>query len=259
MIKIIKVCLQNLIILILTTYTLVGQCPDRDKLKFGGTFGTSFNAYNPKTSTEAYFYYDVDTSKYCCQISKIQKYSDFILQKAEKYIKQRAGNLFFNKLIFQNFMVIYLDYSIMANFDSVKYDLDKSGKIYYWLTYSYFPESTIEYGFGIQFDSKGNRISEHNIPDFSKNPNFMNLISPCKALDIGKSQKIAKLDSIKSIELNYDNRINSFVWQIKEGYPVIEGFHEYDILFINANSGDLYKTEKQGSHIEVYQVPIIDI
>jgi hypothetical protein len=250
MVKIIKGCLQNLSILILTTYTVVGQCPDSDKLKFGGDFGTSYGAYHAKTATIEYFYYDVDTSKYCCQISKIQKYSDFILQKAEKYIKQRAGNLFYNKLIFQNFMVIYHDYSVLPNFDSVKYDLDKSGKINYWLTYSYFPDSSIEYGFGIEFDSKGNRISEHKIPDFSKNKNFMDLISPCKALEIEKTQKIVEIDSVKSIELNYDDKINSFVWIIKEGYPDTEGNNESDILFINANSGRLYKTEKEMHLIE---------
>jgi len=235
--------LLNSLLLILIPVSVIAQCPDSNKLKFGGFFGT--DSYSPKTATIEYFSYNLDTLNYCCHINKIQKYADFILGKSEKYIRQRAGTIFFKKLVFHHIMVIYHDYSLLSNYDSLKYKLDNCGRISYWLTYSYFHDSTIEYGFGIEFDSSGKRISENMIPDISKNPNFMNLIGLCKAIEVVKKQKIVQLDSINSIELNYDNKINSFVWLIKENYPITEGFHEQDLLIINANTGKLYKTEKE--------------
>lgn len=235
--------LVNILVFILIASFAVAQCPDCNKLKFGGTFGT--DSYSPATSTITYFSYDMDTILYCCRINKIQKYADFILSNAQKYIKQRAGINFYNRQVFHDIMVIYHDYSAIPNFDSLKFNLANCGRITYWLTYSYFQDSAFEYGFGIEFDSKGKRISGHLIPDISKNPNFMKAIGLCEAIDVAKKQKIVKLDSIKSIELNYDNKINSLIWLIKEDYPETEGSHYPDILMINANTGKLYKTEKE--------------
>lgn len=225
----------------LTTILGIAQCPDSGKLKFGGSFGT--DSYNTKTSEIQYFSYDVDTSLYCCHINKIKKYADFILAKAGKYIKQRAGSDFSRKLIFHDLMVIYHDYSKLTNFDSLEYNLANCGRISYWLTYSYSHDATIEYG--IEFNSKGERISKHMIPDVSKNKNSMNIIGLCKAIETAKNQKIVQFDSIKSIELGYDNKINSLIWLIREDYPDTEGFHKPDVLFINGNTGQLYKTEKE--------------
>ena len=234
--------LLNILIFILIASSAVAQCHDRDKLKFGGTMGT--NSYIPSTSTIQYFSYDIDTLNYCCHINKIQKYADFILPKTDKYIKQRAGIKFYNKLVFHDIMVIYHDYSVIQNFDSLQYKLENCGRITYWLTYSYFQDSTIEYGFGIEFDSNGKKISKNLIPKISKNPKFMNIVGVCSAIELVKRQKTAQIDSIKSIELNYDEDINSFIWMVEEAYPETEGAHEQDVLFINANTGKLYKTER---------------
>jgi hypothetical protein len=240
--------LLNILVIVLSISSAFAQCPDSDKLKFGGTMGT--DSYLWPASTIQYFSYDIDTLKYCCHINKIQKYADFVLPKAEKYIKQRAGINFFNKLTFHDIMVIYHDYFITKNFDSLQYNLDNCGRITYWLTYSYFQDSTIEYGFGVEFDSNGKKISKNLIPDISKNPKFMNIVGICSVIELVKKQKVVQIDSIKSIELNYDDKINSFIWLVKEAYPETEGAHEQDVLFINANTGKIYKTEKDMIVIE---------
>lgn len=242
--------LISILILILMTLGSFAQCPDSDKLKFGGTFATRYGCYDPKTSSIQYYSYDIDTTEYCCHISKIQKYADFILKKSEDYIKQRAGSRFLEKLVFQDIMVIYHDYSIIPDYYDRIYNLDSCGKISYWLTYKYFSDTSIEYLFGIEFDSEGNRISEHKFPDISKNENFMNIIELCNAIDISKKQNIVQIDSIKTIELNYDNEISSFIWLFKEDYPENEGLNEFDVIYINANSGKIYKTEKEYLSIE---------
>jgi hypothetical protein len=240
--------LLSILVFILTASFAVAQCPDSDKLKFGGTMGT--DSYIPATSTIQYFSYDMDTLNYCCHINKILKYAEFIIPKAEKYIKKRAGINFYNRLVFHDIMVIYHDYSVIKNFDSIQYNLEKCGRITYWLTYSYFKDSTIEYGFGIEFDSNGKKISGNLIPNISKNQKFMNIIGLCSAIELVKKQKVVQLDSIKSIELNYDDKINSFIWLVEEAYPETEGAHEQNLLFINANTGKLYKTEKNMFFIE---------
>jgi hypothetical protein len=240
--------LLHILCFIILGNSAIAQCPEVEKLKFGGWLGT--DSYSPKTSMIQLFSYDMDTLNYCCHINKIQKYADFILPKAERYIKKRAGINFYKRLIFHYIMVIYHDYSVVPNFDSLQYNLDNCGRITYWLTFSYFQDSTIEYGFGIEFDSNGKRISENMIPDISKNPSFMNIIGLCEAIEIVKNQNVVQLDSIKSIELNYDNKINSLIWLIKEDYPDTEGPHEQDIIFINAKTGKLYRKEKNTFYIE---------
>lgn len=229
-------------ILTLTSISIYAQCPDCDKLKFGGWLG--IDSYDPATAEIQYFSYDVDTVNYCCHINRIKKYADFILAKSDNYIKHRAGTAFYSKLVFHDIMVIYHDYGTLTNLDYFPYELDKCGRVTYWLTYSYFQDSTIEYGFGVEFDSNGKKISESLIPNSTVNPNFMNIIGLCSAIDIVKKQNIVHFNAIKTIELNYDNKINSLIWLVKEDYPDTEGLHEQDVLYINANTGKLYKTGK---------------
>lgn len=147
-------------------------------------------------------------------------------------------------------MVIYHDFSTLSTFYDQMYNLDNCGRISYWLTYKYLQDTSIEYLFGIEYDFEGNRVSDDKFPDISKNKKFMKIIELCKAIDIVKNQNNVQIDSIKSIELNYDNDINSYVWLITEDYPsTTTGFHEYDLIFINANSGELYKHEKMAAMI----------
>src|SRR5688500_19400354 len=101
-----------------------------------------------------YFSYNADTTQYCCDIKSIKLYADFIIEKSEKHITQRAGSDFFDKLIFQDIMVIYHDFKKLDNYYETYLDLDRCGKITYWITYDYQFSNSVKYGRSEQHTSE---------------------------------------------------------------------------------------------------------
>ena len=253
-----------LILLFCLPLKSIAQFPDIDKLKFGGWFGMEQGRYIPKNDLYQYYYDDeVDSTLYCCPQSRIKKYVDFIKNKSEQVISNKAGYKFYSSLKFQDFVVIYHDYHNIYNFDSIQYEIEKCGRVNYWLTYSFFPDSITEYGFGLEFDFEGNCISKLKIPNQSENPSFNDIIPFHEALETAKQILNPKL--IESIKLEYCDSTNSFCWLVttkeykpqvqveigKNKFKTINNVYENELLFINAQTSKIISRKKEYWFVEI--------
>jgi hypothetical protein len=234
--------LLNSLIFILLSISAAAQCPDSDKLTSNEGFRCNYD-FCDSISIE-YYNSAMDISEDSCSANGVLEYFNSLAIKAEKYIKQRAGTKFYNRLITADRIIIDHDFYIIAGTERSRFYKLNSANLSYCLTYSFMQDSTILYVFGLEFDSEGKRVSKPMIPDISKNPNFMNIVVPCKTIEVVKKQKLVHFTSIRSIELSYDNNINSFIWLIKENSPNEDGTYKLHDLMINANTGKLYKTQE---------------
>lgn len=222
-------------LLFISSFTF-GQCPDYNKLEFGGTFLSRTHNYIPFDPNIS------DTIQYCCDLKKIKKYTDEITSKAKNYIIKRAGENFFKKLEIESIEVNY-PASIKISYENQNLYNLSNYDVKYWVLYNY-KNNDYSYGFGLLFDKNGNFISENMFPDIIKNPSFENFFSPCDALEIVKKDKRFRNKIIDFIELTYVDEINSFCWLIKEDHITSKiGVSKYKLLsfYINANSGKLEK------------------
>jgi hypothetical protein len=214
------------------------QCDDRDKLDFGGTLGSKTRNYIP---------FDLqitDTVQYCCDITKIKSYSNFILSKAKEFIIARTNEGFYRNLEINQVEVNYPD-SVKINYKNQSLYKLSDFNISYWITYTYASKN-IKYGFGLEFDKKGKMISDNKIPDFSKNKNADILTDICAALSIVKEDKRFSKKEVDIVELTYLDNANSFCWLIKEKLKFECGTTQYslDVFYVNANTNKL-ETVKQ--------------
>ncbi|MFT4684962.1 MAG: hypothetical protein ACI863_001576 [Flavobacteriales bacterium] len=233
------------------------QCDDIENLKFGGYYGDS--SFKNVEMAFKYFSIDIDTTQYCCDINKIKKHADFILDKSKKHIVNRANADFFKKLIFQDIMVIYHDFKKLENYYDVYLDLDKCGKITYWITYEYQFSESVKYGFGLEFDKQGNLVSNEKFPDFTENTLAEKIIEVCQAIETVKKHEKFKNKTIESVELNYLDETNSFVWLIKEDRKPqlakkateLEKWYDYsvDSYYVNGNTNQIDKIQTQDGRI----------
>lgn len=201
------------IIFSLVSGFVFSQCKEIDKIKFGGTF------MEPKTDYEIdsrEYFFGADTTKFCCDIKRIQKYSDFILLESKKHIVERTSQVFYEKLLFKDLTVFYHDYDKIFTTEEKLYDIANCGKITYWVTYEFQLESKVRYGFGLEFDEKGKLISEEKLPDFRTNPSADKIDNPCGAISKVITDKRFEEKDIESVSLVYNKENNSFSWLIKE-------------------------------------------
>jgi hypothetical protein len=246
-----------LLTLSLISNLVYSQCEESNKLKFGGTYGDS--SFKNSEMAFKYFSYNADTTQYCCDIKSIKLYADFIIEKSEKHITQRAGSDFFDKLIFQDIMVIYHDFKKLDNYYETYLDLDRCGKITYWITYEYQFSNSVKYGFGLEFDKEGHLVSSEKFPDFSKNPKAEEIIDACTAIQRVRHDKQFENKQIKSIELNFLEETNSFCWLVKEDENIQLDkkirepgkFYDYSVrsFYVNGNTNKIDKIHTQHGQI----------
>lgn len=245
------------------SFPLLGfaQHPDTAKLQFGGWFGMENDRDSPKNDFYQYYYDNsVDSTVYCCTQNRIRKYVDFTKGTAKDCIIKRAGEDFYNSLHHEGFSVIYHNYHDIENFDSLMYEIDKCGEVNYWLTYSYYPDSITQYGFGIELDKKGNCVSKIKIPIQSTNRGFKEIITFDKIYGIVVQNFNSK--PIESIKLEYCEKVNSFCWLVTEDYEpqvkkkigenafeVIGDFYMIELLYINAQTGKIVNRENKTGFI----------
>jgi len=217
-----------------------GQCPDIDKLDLGGTYLSRTHNYIPFDPNIS------DTIQYCCDLKKIKKFADPILDKAKNYIVIRAGKEFYDKTEMESIEVNYpksinIKYENLALYDLSNYDVK------YWILYTY-KKGNFKYAFGLLFDKEGTFISENMFPDVNKNLGFENYTNPCDVLNLVKNHKLFKNKQIDFIELAYLDEANSFCWLVKEKKIGTQlGFSKYKLvsLYINANSNKIEKIKEE--------------
>ena len=225
-----------LFILTLVPYLGFSQCADSDKLDFGGTYLSKTNNYIP-------FDLDIsDTIQYCCDIKKINKYTDIVFKQAENYIIERGGKKFYNNLKIYQLEVNYNDSIKIVYENQNLYNLSNYD-VTYWILYTY-KNKNIEYGFGLEFDKNGRMISENKFPEFSRNSDFENLTDNCTALDLVKNDLRFKNKKVDYIELGYLDEANSFCWLIEEKKEPDTELGKWEeritnLYFVNANTNKL--------------------
>lgn len=213
-----------------------GQCPDYDKLETGGTYLARTNNYIPLDPNIP------DTIQYCCDLKRIKKYSEEILNHSKNYITKRGGENFYRNLELESIEVNYPKDVKVVYENKELYKLENYD-VQYWIKYTY-QKDTYKYAFCLLFDKAGNMISENKFPDISKNPSFENYKNPCEALNLVKSDEKFQGKKIDFIELAFVEEINSFCWLVKEKkLPTKLGINEYtlDSYFVNANTNKLEK------------------
>ena len=184
-------------------------------------------------------------------IKKIEKYSNFILLKAEKYIVERGGSEFYKKLKMDHVEVNYKD-SVKVSYEDPKvYNLSNYNATY-WILYLY-KNKNIEYAFGLEFDKSGEMISENKFPKYSENNGFENLTDYCLALDLVKKDKRFKDKKVDYIELAYMESSNSFCWLIEEKKSMNKEFEKWEektvnLYFVNANTNKLELVKESKSY-----------
>lgn len=245
----------SILIMFLISINGFAQCDDIDKLELGGTYSSRTRNYIPfeikqKDKIEK------DDTFYPFDIKKIEKYSDFILLKAEKYIVTRANIDFYNKLKIVQFQVNYHD-STKADYGNEHLYNLSNYSVTYWILFTY-KNNGFGFAFGLEFDKEGKMVSENQFPDFSLNPEFEKLNEPCLALQKVKSDERFKGKKVDFIELSYLDEINSFCWLVQEDYNVnekqdieLETWYEYSeqSFYVNVNSNEIEKIEDEKSRV----------
>jgi len=245
-----------ILIILLISISGFSQCDNIEKLEMGGThLSKTHNYLYFKEKDKDKIYYE--NIAYPIDIKKIEKYSDFILKKAEKYIIERADTEFFKKLEIYQVEVNYDESIKVSSSNEDLFELSNYPTSTYWVIYDYL-NNGIEYAFGLEFDQDGNMISENKFPDYSLNPKFEKLIEPCLALEKVKSDERFKHKKVDFIELAYLDEINSFCWLIQEDYDLsekqdieFETWYEYSeqSFYVNANSNEIEKIEDKKNRI----------
>ena len=214
------------------------QCKDFDKLDFGGTHAS-------KTRNHIPFDLNItDTTKYCCDIKRIQSYSEFIIAKAKGFIIGRTNETFYKRLEINQIDVNYPKSVVIAYQSPSLYNLSNFD-ISYWIIYTYSNDN-VRYGFGLEFNKNGEMISENKFPNFENNKQAENLTDICSALNVVNNAFSGK--EIDLIELAYLDSVNSFCWLLKEKPGPMEcGSHVYaiDLFYVNANTNKLEMVKQQ--------------
>ena len=234
----------------LISYLSFSQCEDADKLDLGGTYLSktkNYISFEEKHKDSIY----LENISYPEDIKKIEKYSNFILLKAEKYIIERGGNEFYKKLKIDCIEVNYKD-SVKVNYqDTNIYNLSNYS-VTYWILYLY-KNKNIGYAFGLEFDKNGEMISENMFPKYTENNNFENLTDYCQALNLIKKDKRFKNKKVEYIELSYLAVSNTFCWLIKEKKSMNKEFEKWEektvnLYFVNANNNKLELVKESKSY-----------
>ncbi|WP_289663333.1 hypothetical protein [Flavobacterium panacagri] len=244
---------QHFVVLFaLVFYSGFSQCEDAEKLDFGGSYSsrTKNNIRFEKKYKDSIYFEDI---AYPQEIALIEEYSNFILSKAKTYIVKRGGSDFYQNLNIHGFEVNYED-SVEINYNNPDIYNLSNYNVSYWILYRY-KNKNIEYGFGLEFNKKGEMISENKFPEYSKNVKFEKLTNFCDALGLIKKDFRFKNKKVDYIELAYLDGKNTFCWLVeeeKQPNSELGRFQEIktNMYFVNANSNKL-EIVKESRHLSI--------
>lgn len=140
-----------------------------------------------------------------------------VRQVNQNYLINRLGQQFFySKLKLRNVVVVDT-----AKFEEIRKTkgwisnsmCDKKTK--YAFEYYFSVQDSLNFYFTTIYDSNGNLLFYHQIPDIRSNPNFYTYLDACKISKIALADRKFK-GNIKSIRLDFDPQKNIFVWVVKK-------------------------------------------
>jgi hypothetical protein len=163
----------------------------------------------------------------------------FVLNNAKKYLIERVGLPFYQKLNYYSAQTV--DFSELKGLDNDrKAKLDK--RVKYAIQYYFDIDDRLKYFISIVFDKNGKVISKNMLPNIKKNINFDKFMSACQAKKVAVMDPFLLGKSLR-ISLEYLDKNNSFVWNIED--PGITNESKREILtrfiIIDANNGNVIK------------------
>lgn len=169
------------------------------------------------------------------------------IEQAKIYVEQRSGKNFTEMLSVDHIEISYPDkIDEFLKKDDDRYVLSEC-KIKYYVEFVFKTVDDAKYIFGIFMDEQFNQLFyPHDIPHYYTNPDFYKVISSKKAYNIARKKHKSQLKDAESIALEYDDDMNSFVWQIKgEKKHVNWREVEYWTIKVDANTGEIVGTQKR--------------
>lgn len=169
-----------------------------------------------------------------------------IREKNRKYLYERVGETFYDKLQYYGCQIIdlkkYKQIKKERGFTSKKLT-DK--RVKYAFQYYFVIQDSMRYYLSTVYDKDGNLISEHQLPAISRNDSLDNIIDVCQAKQVAETDENYK-GKLEGIALQFSAEYNSFVWEIEK--PAIRKGKEITTPFIivHAQTGKIigHRTEK---------------
>jgi len=164
-----------------------------------------------------------------------------ILDTAKKYLTNRIGETFYEKLNYYGCQII--DTKIKQKRDWKKL-CDK--RVKYGIQYYFVVQDSMKYYLSIVFDKSGNIISKDQLPNFKSNDQFDKIISVCDTKLIAEQDTVFP-GRLLGISLEYSASANTFVWRVEKpsvlGAKPRENIHRF--ILINAVNGQIVKRETE--------------
>ncbi len=169
-----------------------------------------------------------------------------IKDNAKKYLIERVGNEFYNKLNYYSSQVV--DFKKYKEVKKQKGWISKTGdrRVKYAIQYYFIVQDSMRYYISVVFDKEGNIISKDQLPNYKSNVQLDKIISVCDTKLIAEQDTIFP-GRLLNISLEYLDSENSFVWRVEKpsvvGAKPRESIHRF--ILINVVSGQIIKRETE--------------
>jgi Peptidase propeptide and YPEB domain len=175
------------------------------------------------------------------------------IDTAKNYVKKRSGNEFFSRINLSSVTITYKDSAdAFKQKYSQPFSKEKCGEIKYRVEFSFMPYKEASYFFEICLNENFELASDLGLPK-KADADFYNIISPQRAAKIALRKQRRLLKQADIISLEYDDGLESFVWEIKGGYKNIktEKF-EFWVVKVHAVTGRIVGTVLRYGHRSVH-------
>ncbi|MHB8401469.1 MAG: hypothetical protein ACYDCN_05595 [Bacteroidia bacterium] len=169
-----------------------------------------------------------------------------IKDNAKKYLIERIGNEFYNKLNYYACQVV--DFKKYKEIKKQKGWISKASdrRVKYAIQYYFIIQDSMRYYLSVVFDKDGNIISSDQLPNYKNNGQFDKIIGVCDTKLIAEQDTMFS-GRLLNISLEYLANANTFVWRVEKpsiaGTKRREEIHRF--ILINAVSGQIVKRETE--------------
>lgn len=173
--------------------------------------------------------------------TKIPKH---VITKNRNYLYGRYGKKFIDKNAKLDKCIItdFSDSSLVFNNDWLQH---ADRRVKYAFQYHFVVQGDMNYYFTTVYDSLGNRLSEHMLPNQKQNEHFDKILSVCEAVKVTE-RDTSFTSKVWLISLDYSDSLNAFIWEV--GHWASTPDRRITIqkkTFIHANTGEIIKREEQ--------------
>jgi len=166
-----------------------------------------------------------------------------IREKAREYLLKRVGIKLYSRLIY------YSCQEVNNEEVNERRQMRKTSKkrIKYAIQYYFIVQDSMKYYLTIAFTEDGKIISKDQLPNINSNKQLDKIIKICEAKVIAEKDTITIMKgNAENFSLEYDPKINSFVWKVEKSILSARGQRSYRFsrtLYINAHNGIIVRKE----------------